>query len=65
MNTTTDTSDSQVIDSNTSLLCRRALEETLRKGAQRMLQEAIEFEVAAYLEPNQQDRDEKGHRLVT
>jgi hypothetical protein len=41
-----------------------ALEEVLHKGAQKMLQVAIEIEVQQYIEKYQQALDEKGHRLV-
>ena len=43
---------------------RSALDEIVREGAQRMLQMALEQEVAAYIEACQHLRDEKGHRLV-
>lgn len=36
----------------------------LREGAQRLLAEAVEAEVAAYIEANQHVRDEQGHRQV-
>lgn len=41
-----------------------ALEQALHKGAQAMLQLAIELEVQQYIEKYQQALDEKGHRLV-
>src|SRR6185503_17744751 len=44
--------------------CQGALEEILREGAQRMLQQAIENEVTEYLEAHTDQRDEQGHRLV-
>lgn len=40
------------------------LEQVLRQGAQRLLQRAIEQEVAAYIEEHQAARDERNHRLV-
>ena len=40
------------------------LEQVLRQGAQRLLQSAIEQEVAAYIEAHQTVRDERNHRLV-
>ena len=43
---------------------RSALDEIVRKGARRMLQTAIEEEVAVYIEAHQNLRDEHGHRLV-
>ena len=44
---------------------RSALEETLRAGARRMLQEAIESEVIEYVKSFQDHRDEMEKRLVT
>lgn len=41
-----------------------ALDELVRAGAQRMLQTALEAEVAAYVERHQHERDENGRRLV-
>lgn len=41
-----------------------ALEELLRQGAQRMLQQAIENEVSEYLAAHADQRDEQGHRRV-
>mgnify|MGYP000883703018 CR=1 FL=1 len=41
-----------------------ALEQALRKGAQDMLQLAIDLEVQEYIEKYQKALDEKGHRLV-
>lgn len=43
---------------------RSPLDEVLREGARRMLLEAVEQEVAAYIEQHQNQRDENGHRLV-
>jgi putative transposase len=40
------------------------LDEIIREGARRMLQMAIEAEVAAYIEAHQHLRDEEGRRLV-
>ena len=40
------------------------LEQVLRQGAQRLLQGAIEQEVAAYIEAHQAVRDARNHRLV-
>jgi transposase-like protein len=40
------------------------LEDIAREGARRMLQEAIEWEVAEYVEAHRQCLDEAGHRLV-
>ena len=65
MNTTTNQQESQVISLNTSLVCQNLIEETLRKGAQQMLQRAIEEEVSQYIEGHQSQLDSKGHRLVT
>jgi len=44
---------------------RSALEEVLRDGAKKMLQEAIETEVAEYVRACQELRDEMNKRLVT
>lgn len=43
---------------------KTALEEILRDGARRLLQEAIENEVREYIEEQSQIRDEDGKRLV-
>jgi len=40
------------------------LDELAREGARRMLQAALEAEVAAYLERHRGERDEAGHALV-
>ena len=40
------------------------LGEILREGAQRMLAEAIQSEVSAYVDEHADERDEDGHRLV-
>jgi len=40
------------------------LTEVLREGAQRMLAQAIEAEVAAYIEEHRDERDDAGRRLV-
>jgi putative transposase len=40
------------------------LDQVLREGARRMLQHAIEREVADYVEAHADERDEQGHRLV-
>jgi len=42
----------------------RSLEGTLREGARRMLQAALDMEVASYIESCKERRDEKGHREV-
>ncbi len=47
-----------------SALCRHVLEETLRRGAQRLLAEAIEAEVADYVKINACARNAHGQRLV-
>ncbi len=41
-----------------------ALEQILHKGAQDMLQLAIEIEVQQYIEKHQKELDENGHRIV-
>lgn len=43
---------------------RSVLDEIVRQGAQRLLQKAIEEEVAAYIERHHDQRDEHGLRLV-
>ena len=43
---------------------KSALEEILREGARRMLEMAVEGEVAEYVERHAGRRDEAGHRLV-
>ena len=43
---------------------RSGLEEVLREGARKMLQEAIETEVAEYVQDCQELRDDKNRRLV-
>ena len=43
---------------------KSALDRIVQEGAQRMLQAAIEAEVAAYIEVHKELRDENGHRLV-
>jgi len=40
------------------------LEQTLREGARRMLQQALELEVAEYLEKHSGQRDENGKQMV-
>lgn len=42
-----------------------ALEQVIREGARRLLQEAVELEVADYISQHSGDRDANGHRLVT
>lgn len=44
--------------------CGVVIEEVLREGARRMLQAAIENEVAEYIESHQQIQDENGYRKV-
>jgi putative transposase len=48
----------------TSSVCRGVLDETLRLGAQRMLQQAIEAEVENYINSHGALRDAEGHRQV-
>ena len=43
---------------------RSALDELAREGARRMLAEALETEVAAYVERHRGQRDDEGHALV-
>lgn len=65
MKTTTHDPESNLIDLNSSFVCRTVLEQTLREGAQRMLQTAIEAEVSNYIEQHLEQRDGDGRRLVT
>jgi transposase-like protein len=65
MKTPTHDPESNLIDLNSSLICRTALERTLREGAQQMLQRAIESEVSDYIEQHLEHRDANGRRLVT
>ncbi len=48
----------------TTTNARSVLDEIVREGARRMLQAAIEEEVAAYIDTHQDLRDEQGHRMV-
>ena len=43
---------------------RSSLDDVLREGARRMLQSAIEVEVAEHIDRHKEIRDEAGHRLV-
>lgn len=43
---------------------RSELDELVRAGAQRMLQQALELEVADYIDRHQEHVDENGHRVV-
>lgn len=45
-------------------VCQNLLEATLRRGAQRLLAEAIEQEVEAYVQAHSQERDAHGQRVV-
>ena len=42
----------------------RELDELAREGAREMLAQALEVEVAEYVERHQDKRDEEGHALV-
>ena len=64
MNTPATTQTSEPIDFNASQVCQSLLEQTLRQGAQQMLQRAIEEEVTNYLHQHREQCDDKGHRLV-
>jgi putative transposase len=44
--------------------CENIFENTLREGARRLLQRAIENEVEEYLQKLQEERDEKGRRVI-
>ena len=45
------------------MTCQDPLDELVRQGAQRMLQQAIENEIAEYLQRYADERDSQGHRL--
>jgi putative transposase len=47
-----------------SSVCQNVLEDTLRKGAQRLLAQAVEQEVEQYIQRHRELRDGEGHRLV-
>src|SRR5690349_24859160 len=48
----------------TEPVVRATREQIAREGARRALQQAIEDEVAQYVEAHRQHRDDAGHRLV-
>lgn len=52
------------VPNQASHVCQNLLEETLRKGAQRLLNEAIKEEVEQYIQAHAQCRDESDRRLV-
>jgi len=52
------------LESRVEAESRNLLDEILRDGARRMLQMAIEDEVAEYIEKHKEVLDESGHRLV-
>src|SRR5436189_5433161 len=55
----------QIEDANeASGVCQNVLEATLRRGAQRLLAEAIEHEVEAYVSAHGRLVDEHGRRMV-
>jgi putative transposase len=59
------TQDSAVgFEEEVSSEAKTVLEDLLREGARRMLQRAVELEVARYIEAHQELKDEAGHRLV-
>ena len=62
------TNDSKIAcledEMNASKLCKSLLDETLRRGAQKLLKEAIENEVEQYILAHQNAVDENGKRLV-
>ena len=47
----------------TTAICQSELEQTLRIGAQKLLQAALEAEVENYLEAHRAERDTAGRRL--
>jgi len=64
MNKSTTTDTAMAMDSFGNGQARDVLTEILRQGAQRMLAEAIENEVAEYITAHTATRDPAGHRLV-
>lgn len=60
------THESTVIDlkNRVNESARSVLDQLIHEGARKMLQSAIEAEVAAYIEAHQGLRDDNGHRLV-
>ena len=43
---------------------RRSLDELVREGARKMLQEAIKVEVDSFIDPHQDRQDDQGRRLI-
>lgn len=62
------TNDSKTVsledEMNASKLCKSLLDETLRRGAQTLLKQAIENEVEQYIQAHQDAVDDNGKRLV-
>jgi transposase-like protein len=52
------------VPNEASHVCQNVLEATLRRGAQRLLSEAIEHEVEEFIRAHASFHDERGHRLV-
>ena len=52
------------LESRVEMDLRSSLDDLLREGARRMLQSAIEVEVAEHIDRHKEIRDEAGHRLV-
>jgi transposase-like protein len=52
------------LNTQASMTCKGALDELLRSGAQQMLQQAIQNEVAEYLQAHTEHRDQDHRRLV-
>ena len=48
----------------TTVICQSELEQTLRTGAQKLLQAALEAEVENYLQAHRAERDSAGRCLV-
>lgn len=59
-----ETTDPEVLDFRQQFDDRSPLDEIVREGARRMLQDAIDAEVEAFLAKHQDRRDEQGRRLV-
>ena len=62
--TPVDTVDSEVIAFRQQFDQRSPLDQIVQEGARKMLQEAIDAEVNAFIDQHRDRRDEQGRRLV-
>ena len=62
--TPVDTVDSEVIAFRQQFDQRSPLDQIVQEGARKMLQEAIDAEVNAFIDQHRERRDEQGRRLV-